>query len=84
MPAFSDWNGNMRDMNLMECVECGKESFAISPLDPCDGFCWSCKKLLTVKVLLCECAIREQGRGTCKRCHRPYHKDGSVFGGRYA
>jgi hypothetical protein len=38
--------------DMQECVECGKESFIISPLDPCDGFCWSCKKVLTIKVLL--------------------------------
>lgn len=74
--------GNMEEVK--ECVECGQESFTISPLDPCDGFCWSCKKLLTIKVVLCECAIRQPGLSTCPRCRRPYHKDGSAFSGRYA
>lgn len=71
-------------VELLECVECGQKAFTISPLDPCDGFCWHCRKLLTIRVVLCECPIRYPGQAVCKGCHKPYNKDGSAFGGRYA
>lgn len=71
-------------ISLHECVECGQPAFSISPIDPHDGFCWNCHKLLTVRPTLCGCAIREAGSSVCHKCHRPYYHDGHVFTGRNA
>ena len=57
-------------ISLHECVECGQPAFSISPIDPHDGFCWNCHKLLTVRPTLCGCAIREAGSSVCHKCHR--------------
>jgi hypothetical protein len=42
------WSKSAR---LRECVECGQNSFAISPVHPSQGFCWTCHKLLTIEAL---------------------------------
>ena len=40
------WGNAIR---LRDCVECGQQGFAISPINPSEGFCWKCHKLLTIE-----------------------------------
>lgn len=38
------------EKRLLECVQCEVAAFEISPLNPSDGFCWHCQRLLTIQT----------------------------------